>query len=94
MEAMTAILEGGLHIGVIVQGKKVKDDNKTLLQTGISHSDVLDTLGFTLEPGSAIVSPPLSPKDPPILPPCETHQQLNRWFLLFFCANTNRVNVL
>ncbi|GFY83600.1 TRF-like 9 [Actinidia rufa] len=78
MEAMTAILEGGLHIGVIVQGKKVKDDNKTLLQTGISHSDVLDTLGFTLEPGSAIVSPLLSPKDPPILPPCETHQQLNR----------------
>ncbi|GFY82170.1 telomeric DNA binding protein 1 [Actinidia rufa] len=77
MDAVTAILESGLHVGVIVQGKKVKDDNKTLQQTGICHTDVLDTLGFTLEPGSAIALPSLSLKDPPILLPCETRQQLS-----------------
>ncbi|KAK9154318.1 hypothetical protein Sjap_001798 [Stephania japonica] len=50
LEALTAILGGGVHVGVVLQGKKVRDDNKTLLQTGISHHDKLDTLGFTLEP--------------------------------------------
>ncbi|KAG5557634.1 hypothetical protein RHGRI_007778 [Rhododendron griersonianum] len=78
MEAVTAILRGGLHIGVLLQGKEVKDDNRTLLQTGISHNDYLDTLGFTLEPSSATASPPMSPKDPPVLLPCETHQDLTR----------------
>lgn len=78
MEAVTAILQGGLRVGVLLQGKKVKDDNRTLLQTGISHNDNLDALGFTLEPSSVIASPPACPKDPPILLPCETHQQLTR----------------
>lgn len=78
MEAVTAILRGGLHIGVLLQGKEVKDDSRTLLQTGISHNDYLDTLGFTLEPSSATASPPMSPKDPPVLLPCETPQQLTR----------------
>ncbi|KAM5560145.1 telomere repeat-binding protein 5-like [Rosa sericea] len=49
MEAVTSILGEGLHVGILVQGKKVRDDNKTLLQTGISHDDKLDNLGFTLE---------------------------------------------
>lgn len=78
MEAVTAILRGGLHIGVLLQGKEVKDDNRTLLQTGISHNDYLDTLGFTLEPSSATSSPPMCPKDPPVLLPCETQQDLTR----------------
>ncbi|TKY48409.1 Telomere repeat-binding protein 5 [Spatholobus suberectus] len=52
MEAVTAILGGGLRVGVILHGKKVRDDSKTLLQTGISHDDHLDALGFTLEPNS------------------------------------------
>ncbi|CAH9115646.1 unnamed protein product [Cuscuta epithymum] len=50
MEAVTEILGGGLCVGVLFQGKKVRDDKKTLLQTGISHNDKLDALGFTLEP--------------------------------------------
>ncbi|KAJ0962415.1 hypothetical protein J5N97_030243 [Dioscorea zingiberensis] len=50
METVTAFLEGGLHVGVLLQGKKVRDDNKTLLQAGISHGDKIDNLGFTLEP--------------------------------------------
>ncbi|XP_027347171.1 telomere repeat-binding protein 5-like isoform X2 [Abrus precatorius] len=52
MDAVTAVLGGELHIGVILQGKKVWDDSKTLLQTGISHDNQLDALGFTLEPNS------------------------------------------
>ncbi|XP_078447036.1 telomere repeat-binding protein 2-like [Wolffia australiana] len=52
MEAVTAILGGGLRIGVHLQGKKVRDDDKTLLQAGISHSEELDSLGFTIEPNS------------------------------------------
>ncbi|XP_052205881.1 telomere repeat-binding protein 4 isoform X2 [Diospyros lotus] len=78
MEAVTAILQGGLHVGVLFQGKKVRDDNRTLLQSGISHKHNLDTLGFTLEPSSVIASPPVSPQDPPAFLPCETDQQSTR----------------
>uniref|UniRef100_A0A0R0HH12 Uncharacterized protein n=1 Tax=Glycine max TaxID=3847 RepID=A0A0R0HH12_SOYBN len=53
MDAVTAVLGGELHIGVFLQGKQVKDDSKTLLQTGISHHNELDALGFTLEPNSS-----------------------------------------
>lgn len=53
MEAVTSILGDGLHVGILVQGKKVRDDSKTLLQTGISRDDKLDNLGFTLEPKHA-----------------------------------------
>lgn len=53
MDAVTAVLGGELHIGVFLQGKQVKDDSKTLLQTGISHQNELDALGFTLEPNSS-----------------------------------------
>lgn len=53
LEALTAILGSGLKVGVLVQGKKIRDDNKTLLQTGISHdNDRPDALGFSLEPTS------------------------------------------
>ncbi|KAL0918082.1 hypothetical protein M5K25_010071 [Dendrobium thyrsiflorum] len=50
MEAVTAVLSGGLRVGVLLQGKKIRDDNKTLVQAGISNTDKLDNLGFTLEP--------------------------------------------
>ncbi|XP_072997638.1 telomere-binding protein 1-like isoform X1 [Typha latifolia] len=53
MEAVTAIIGGGLHVGVLLQGKKVKDDNKTLRQAGIAYGNKLDSLGFTLEPNFA-----------------------------------------
>lgn len=49
MEAVNTILGGGLRVGVVLQGKKIRDDNKTLLQTGISHDNKMDSLGFTLE---------------------------------------------
>lgn len=56
-EAVMTILGGGVHVGVLVQGKKVKDDNKTLLQTGVSCKENLDKLGFMLEPTSFQSSP-------------------------------------
>ncbi|GJU45716.1 hypothetical protein Tco_1202982 [Tanacetum coccineum] len=46
---VTAILSGELQVGVMLQGKRIRDDNKTLLQTGICHDNVLDALDFTLE---------------------------------------------
>ncbi|KAK6163183.1 hypothetical protein DH2020_000047 [Rehmannia glutinosa] len=50
MDAVNSVLGGGLCVGVLVQGKKIRDDNKTLLQTGILHDNKMDTLGFTLSP--------------------------------------------
>ncbi|XP_062092658.1 telomere repeat-binding protein 4 isoform X2 [Humulus lupulus] len=64
METVTAILGGGLHVGILLQGKKVKDDNKTLHQTGISCKDNLDGLGFTLEPNTMPVCPSMYTDDP------------------------------
>ncbi|KAK8546150.1 hypothetical protein V6N12_026949 [Hibiscus sabdariffa] len=70
MDAMTALLGGRIHVGVLLQGKKVRDNSKTLSQTGISSEDNLDALGFTLEPGPLIAPPPLCYNEPPLLLPC------------------------
>ncbi|XP_017425418.1 telomere repeat-binding protein 5 isoform X1 [Vigna angularis] len=58
MEAVTAVLGGRLRVGVILHGKKIRDDSKTLLQTGISHDNHLDALGFALEPNFSQNLPP------------------------------------
>ncbi|CAA7389713.1 unnamed protein product [Spirodela intermedia] len=50
VEAVTAILCGGFRVGVQLQGKKLRDDSKSLTQAGISHGGGLDNLSFTLEP--------------------------------------------
>ncbi|KAF9598665.1 hypothetical protein IFM89_029915 [Coptis chinensis] len=78
MEAVTALLGGGLCVDVLLQGKKIRDNNKTLLQTGISHSNKLDGLGFSLEPNVVNSPPPLCPQDPPFLLHCEA-QPLTRY---------------
>ncbi|VVA94763.1 unnamed protein product [Arabis nemorensis] len=60
MEAVTTILGDGLGVGLMVQGKKVRDDSKTLLQTGISEENThLDSLGFSLEPSLETTPQPL-----------------------------------
>ncbi|KAK9290828.1 hypothetical protein L1049_009006 [Liquidambar formosana] len=79
MEAVTAILGDGLHVGILLQGKKVRDDSKTLRQTGISQVDKLRTLGFTLEPRHAQIPPPLCTEDPSFQLPGGTPQQLTRY---------------
>ncbi|XP_022755781.1 telomere repeat-binding protein 5-like isoform X2 [Durio zibethinus] len=78
MEAVTAILGGGLRVGVLLQGKKVREDNKTLLQTGISHDDQMDALGFSLEPNPSQTSPLLCPGSSPLKCPCDTPLPLAR----------------
>ncbi|CAH9103881.1 unnamed protein product [Cuscuta epithymum] len=64
MEAVTTILNGSLRVGVVLHGKKVRDDGRTLQQAGISQNSDLDALGFTLEPSMSQVSSS-SPKDHP-----------------------------
>ncbi|XP_058748123.1 telomere repeat-binding protein 4 isoform X2 [Vicia villosa] len=64
MEAVMSIIGGGAHVGVLVQGKKVRDDNRTLRQTGISCKENLDKLGFVLEPSSSQASPVVRAGDP------------------------------
>ncbi|XP_010535485.1 PREDICTED: telomere repeat-binding protein 2 isoform X2 [Tarenaya hassleriana] len=70
MEAVTSVLGGGgIRVGLMLQGKKVRDDSKTLLQTGISQDNThLDSLGFCLEPSSE--ASPL---------PCHTPLPLTRY---------------
>ena len=78
MKAVNAILEGGLHVGVVLQGQRIENDNITLRQIGISHDEDLDTLGFTLEPNLLQATSPISRKDPPVLLPCNKQQDLSR----------------
>ncbi|XP_024008210.1 telomere repeat-binding protein 5 isoform X2 [Eutrema salsugineum] len=80
LEAVTTILGGGLRIGVLVHGKKVRDDNKMLLQTGISLDSTLsDTLGFCLEPNPPQISnKSLSPEDSNFVRPCNVPHTLTR----------------
>ncbi|KAG9454661.1 hypothetical protein H6P81_007565 [Aristolochia fimbriata] len=79
LEAVNAILGGGLRVGVLLQGTKIRDDSKTLFQTGISCRDKLDTLGFSLEPYPSFSSPtPLHLEDPHLHSLCEGTQQLTR----------------
>ncbi|KAJ9698448.1 hypothetical protein PVL29_007501 [Vitis rotundifolia] len=79
MEAVTAILGGGLRVGVLLRGKKVRDDSKTLQQTGISQDDQMDALGFTLEPNPSQAPQALCPGDNPFLLPYDTPQPLIRY---------------
>lgn len=76
MEAVTALLGDGLRVGLLLQGKKVRDDNRTLLQTGISCRDDLDTLGFTLEPSPAQALP-VCREDHPLPLLCDVTQNLS-----------------
>ncbi|KAI8573899.1 hypothetical protein RHMOL_Rhmol01G0311500 [Rhododendron molle] len=79
MEAVTKILGGGLRVGVLLQGKKLRDDNKTPLQTGISDDTKLDALGFSLEPSSSLAPPPLHHEDSPFPLTCDSPQPLTRY---------------
>jgi len=72
MEAVMAILGGGAHVGVLHHGKKVRDDSRTLVQTGISCNENLDTLSFMLEPVSLQASPTVCVGDPSSQ--CDTSQ--------------------
>ncbi|CAO2181598.1 unnamed protein product [Urochloa humidicola] len=49
MGVVTGIMEGGLRVGVLLQGKSIQDDSKTLRQAGICHGEKLNNIDFTLE---------------------------------------------
>ncbi|XP_076919383.1 telomere repeat-binding protein 4-like [Bidens hawaiensis] len=75
MEAVTAILHGQLHVGVLVEGNRVRDDNRTLQQFGISQNCNLESLGFMLEPSLSEGSSFLIQQE---TPSCTMQQQLLR----------------
>ncbi|KAH7314563.1 hypothetical protein KP509_21G009400 [Ceratopteris richardii] len=52
MDAAMNLLGGGLCVRVLLQGKKVTDELKSLRQAGISTGGDLDSLDFMLEPNS------------------------------------------
>lgn len=78
MEAVTALLGGGLRVGVLLQGKKIRDDNRTLVQSGIGHDDKVESLGFTLEPNPSQVSTPVCSEDNSHMLSTDLHQPLSR----------------
>ncbi|KAJ8562735.1 hypothetical protein K7X08_031187 [Anisodus acutangulus] len=78
MEAVKTILGSGLRVGMVLQGTKVRDDDRTLQQAGISQNGNLNNLGFTLEPSSYPVSPSLRSKNPPTLSPDIADHELTR----------------
>ncbi|XP_066348102.1 telomere-binding protein 1-like [Miscanthus floridulus] len=49
MDVVNSIMEGGLRVGVLLQGKDIQDDNKTLCQAGICHDKKLNNIDFTLQ---------------------------------------------
>ena len=49
MDVVNSIMQGGLRVGVLLQGKDIQDDNKTLRQAGICHDKKLNNIDFTLE---------------------------------------------
>ncbi|GER36678.1 telomere binding protein [Striga asiatica] len=76
---VTAILGNGIRVGLLFQGKKVRDDNRTLQQAGISQSNDLDTLGFTLEPCfTHVSSAKAAAKKPSPVLTCEESPELPR----------------
>jgi len=78
LEAVTAILGGGLRVGVLHHGKKVRDDNKTLIQAGIGQEDMMDNLGFSLEPNCTQNPQVQAPEDISFLETIDTAEPLAR----------------
>lgn len=83
MEAVTALLGDGIRIGVLVQGKKVRDDSNTLSQTGLSCRENLCNLGFTLEPDLENLPVPLCSETPAISTPTDSTNLSERYFNQF-----------
>ena len=79
MDAVAAILGGGIRVGVVFQGKKVRDDERTLQQAGISQCANPDNLGFILEPSFTHVSPSEILKKLPVLSPRDSDKPLPRY---------------
>ncbi|PWA41279.1 homeodomain-like, Ubiquitin-related domain protein [Artemisia annua] len=66
MNAVKDKLRGELHVGILLKGRKVRDNNRTLQQMGISHNCDLETVGFTLETSLLEASPSAIEQEPPL----------------------------
>jgi hypothetical protein len=49
MDVANSIMEGSLNVGILLQGKNIQDDSKTLRQAGICDGAKLKNIDFTLE---------------------------------------------
>uniref|UniRef100_A0A7N0V6C1 Uncharacterized protein n=1 Tax=Kalanchoe fedtschenkoi TaxID=63787 RepID=A0A7N0V6C1_KALFE len=78
LEAVSSVLRGGLHVEVIVKGKKIRDDTNTLMQSGICHSSNLDSLGFMLEPSSPQAPSSRCQNDPVVMPASDDNKSSKR----------------
>ncbi|XP_041993265.1 telomere repeat-binding protein 3-like isoform X2 [Salvia splendens] len=78
VDAVAAILGGGIRVGVVFQGKKVRDDERTLQQAGITQCSNPDNLGFILEPSFTHVSQSEILKKLPVLSPRDSEKPLPR----------------
>jgi hypothetical protein len=47
---MAAMLGDGLHVGITVHGKKMRDNTATLVQAGINRGKKIENLDFSIEP--------------------------------------------
>ncbi|XP_071706499.1 telomere repeat-binding protein 4-like [Rutidosis leptorrhynchoides] len=74
MDAVTAILGGELDVGVLLEGEKIIDDDRTLQQMGVSVNS--DTLGFILEPSLPQPSQYLDENEHPLLLPSNNNKSL------------------
>lgn len=84
MEAVSTIIGHGIHVGILLRGKKVRDDNKTLIQTGICHDNQDECLGFTLEPHSSQTPSSFCHGAPPSTFSCSSTLEPTKGYLIFF----------
>lgn len=84
MDAVAALLGDGIRVGVVFQGKTVRDDRRTLQQAGISQCANPDNLGFVIEPSCANVSPSDTSKKTPVLSHCDADKPMPRYCYLLF----------
>ncbi|PWA46330.1 Homeodomain-like protein [Artemisia annua] len=80
MNVVKVKLGGELHVGILLEGKKVIDNNRTLQHTGISHNCDLGTLGFILEPSLLEASPSVIQQEPPLREKCFIKAQKTHTF--------------
>ncbi|PWA63606.1 Homeodomain-like protein [Artemisia annua] len=66
MNALKDKLRGELHVGILLKGRKVRDNNRTLQEMGISHNCDLGTMGFTLETSLLEASPSAIQQEQPL----------------------------
>ncbi|CAM8954932.1 unnamed protein product [Rhodiola kirilowii] len=79
LEAVLSILHEGFDVEVIVEGKKIRDDTNTLIQSGIFNGCNLESLGFMLKPRCPQTSSARCDKDSLVLTTLDDHKHSERY---------------